>query len=43
VLLQVFSGTLDRECAANLGLLLVQVKDIVQTAADDKLTFAEDN
>jgi hypothetical protein len=43
VLLQVFSGTPEGECAANLGLPLVQVKDIVQAAADDKLTFAEDN
>lgn len=43
VLLQVFSGTPEGECAANLGLPLVQVKDIVQTIADDKLSFAEDN
>ncbi len=43
VLLQVFSGTPEGECAANLGLPLVQVKDIVQTVANDRLTFAEDN
>ena len=43
LIFRVFSGKSEGQYAANLGLPLVQVKDIVQTVADGKLTFAEDN
>ena len=43
LIFRVFSGKSEGQYAANLGLPLVQVKDIVQTVADGKLTFAGDN
>ena len=43
VLLQVFSGTPERECARRMHMTLEQVQDIERWAADEGPTFVEDD